>query len=37
MPRFLVVETAIHWIDTFRFLMGEVAAVYGAAAPRRIR
>ena len=28
MPRFLVVETAIHWIDTFRFLMGEVAAVY---------
>jgi predicted dehydrogenase len=28
MPRLLVVETAIHWIDTFRFLMGEVAAVY---------
>jgi predicted dehydrogenase len=28
MPRFLVMETAIHWIDTFRFLMGEVAAVY---------
>ncbi|MDQ2916436.1 MAG: Gfo/Idh/MocA family oxidoreductase [Pseudomonadota bacterium] len=28
MPRFLVTETAIHWIDTFRFLMGEVAAVY---------
>jgi len=27
MPRFLVVETAIHWIDTFRYLMGEVAAV----------
>ena len=27
MPRFLVMETAIHWIDTFRFLMGEVAAV----------
>jgi len=27
MPRFLVRETAIHWIDTFRFLMGEVAAV----------
>jgi predicted dehydrogenase len=23
-----VVETAIHWIDTFRFLMGEVHAVY---------
>ncbi|MCG6875684.1 MAG: Gfo/Idh/MocA family oxidoreductase [Betaproteobacteria bacterium] len=29
MPRFLVYETAIHWIDTFRFLMGEVSAVYG--------
>ncbi len=28
MPQFLVKETAIHWIDTFRFLMGEVAAVY---------
>ncbi len=28
MPRLLVVETAIHLIDTFRFLMGEVAAVY---------
>ncbi len=28
MPRLLVYETAIHWIDTFRFLMGEVAAVY---------
>ncbi|MEO5765152.1 MAG: Gfo/Idh/MocA family oxidoreductase [Casimicrobiaceae bacterium] len=28
MPRLLVMETAIHWIDTFRFLMGEVAAVY---------
>ena len=27
MPRLLVVETAIHFIDTFRFLMGEVAAV----------
>lgn len=27
MPRFLVHETAIHWIDTFRFLMGEVEAV----------
>jgi D-apiose dehydrogenase len=30
MPRFLVHETAIHWIDTFRFLMGEVAAVYAS-------
>jgi predicted dehydrogenase len=28
MPRLLIVETAIHWIDTFRFLMGEVRAVY---------
>lgn len=28
MPRLLVYETAIHWIDTFRFLMGEVKAVY---------
>ena len=27
MPRFLVHETAIHFIDTFRFLMGEVDAV----------
>jgi len=27
MPRFLVVETAIHFIDTFRFLLGEVEAV----------
>jgi predicted dehydrogenase len=28
MPLFLVRETGIHWIDTFRFLMGEVQAVY---------
>lgn len=28
MPRLLVYETAIHWIDTFRFLMGEVKSVY---------
>ena len=28
MPRLLVVETAIHLIDTFRFLMGEVDGVY---------
>ncbi len=34
MPRFLVFETAIHWIDTFRFLLGEVEAV--AARLRRI-
>jgi len=28
MPRFLVNETAIHWIDTFRFVFGEIGAVY---------
>ena len=28
MPKLLVYETAIHWIDTFRFLLGEVEAVY---------
>ena len=28
MPRLLVHETAIHWIDTFRYLMGEVNAVF---------
>ena len=28
MPRLLVAETAIHYIDSFRFLMGEVVAVY---------
>lgn len=28
MPRLLVAETAIHFIDTFRYLMGEVQAVY---------
>jgi predicted dehydrogenase len=27
MPRLLVVETAIHWIDTFRYLMGDVVAI----------
>jgi predicted dehydrogenase len=30
MPRFLVHETAIHLIDTFRFLFGEVEGVFGA-------
>jgi D-apiose dehydrogenase len=34
MPRFLVVETAVHFIDTFRFLLGEVVAV--SARLRRI-
>jgi predicted dehydrogenase len=29
MPRFLVLETGIHFIDTFRFLAGEVQRVYG--------
>jgi predicted dehydrogenase len=28
MPRLLVLETAIHFIDTFRYLMGETHAVY---------
>ncbi len=28
MPRLLVVETAIHWIDTFRMICGEVNSVY---------
>lgn len=27
MPRFLVHETAIHWVDVFRFLLGEVTSV----------
>jgi hypothetical protein len=27
MPQFLVRETAVHFIDTFRFLLGEVRAV----------
>lgn len=27
MARLLIVETAIHWIDTYRFLMGEVRAI----------
>lgn len=28
MPRFLIHETGVHWIDTFRFLMGDPVAVY---------
>jgi predicted dehydrogenase len=28
MPRFLIHETAIHMIDTFRFLLGEVSRVF---------
>lgn len=28
MPRFLVFETAVHFIDTFRMLLGEVTSVY---------
>lgn len=27
MPRLLVVETAVHWIDTFRYLLGDVTAI----------
>lgn len=30
MPRFLIHETGIHLIDTFRYLMGEVRAVYAS-------
>ncbi len=28
MPRFLIHETAIHWIDTFRYLAGEPSGVF---------
>jgi len=28
MPRFLVHETAVHWIDTFRYLMGAPQAIF---------
>lgn len=28
MARFLVHETAVHWVDTFRFLLGDPQAVY---------
>lgn len=28
MERFLIHETAVHWIDTFRFLLGNIRAVY---------
>lgn len=28
MQRFLIHETAVHWIDTFRFLMGEPESVF---------
>ena len=27
MPRFLIHETGIHWIDTFRYLLGEVTSI----------
>ena len=30
MPHFLVKETAIHWIDTYRYLFGEVRSVYAS-------
>jgi predicted dehydrogenase len=32
MPRFLVQETAVHWIDTFRYLMGDVSGVFARLA-----
>lgn len=28
MPRFLIHETGVHWVDTFRFLFGDPHAVY---------
>lgn len=28
MPKLLIHETGVHWIDTFRFLLGEPSAVY---------
>jgi predicted dehydrogenase len=28
MPRFLIHETAIHWVDTYRFLFGEISGVF---------
>ncbi|GAA6209093.1 Gfo/Idh/MocA family oxidoreductase [Cognatishimia sp. WU-CL00825] len=28
MPKFLVHETAVHWVDTFRYLLGNPTAVY---------
>ncbi len=28
MPKLLIHETGVHWIDTFRFLLGEPTAVY---------
>ncbi len=28
MPRLLVHETAVHWIDTFRYFMGETTGVF---------
>jgi len=34
MPRFLLYETGIHWLDTFRYLFGEIASVY--CATRRV-
>ncbi len=32
-PRLLVYETGVHFIDTFRYLLGEIDTVYRAAAP----
>ena len=28
MPKLLIHETGVHWIDTFKFLMGDILAVY---------
>ena len=27
-PRLLIYETGVHWIDTFRFLLGEITEIY---------
>jgi predicted dehydrogenase len=32
MPKFLVHETAVHWIDTFRYLMGEPTGLFARLA-----
>ena len=32
MPRLLVHETAVHWIDTFRYFLGETSGVYASLA-----
>ncbi|MFK4492293.1 Gfo/Idh/MocA family oxidoreductase [Bradyrhizobium sp. USDA 336] len=31
MPRFLIYETAVHFLDLFRFLFGKISSVYADA------